>query len=122
LPEIAKNGEKDHGKMPTGKQATENCNWKIRQRKNDRVGKKGNVKLICPEGRVTAYLGYRNNASRNNEQRKMVIYMDRPIFCDFSRCCYVLSGGGSVESVLKKKKKEGYGGEVGQQCREIIKG
>ena len=30
--------------------------------------------------------------------------------------------GGSVESVLKKKKKEGYGGEVGQQCREIIKG
>jgi len=40
----------------------------------------------------------------------------------FSMLLCPVRGGESVESVLKKKKKEGYGGEVGQQCREIIKG
>ena len=37
----------DHGKMPTGKQVTENCKWKNSITKNDGgVGKKANVKLV----------------------------------------------------------------------------
>ena len=52
---------KDHGKMPTGKKVTKNCNWKIRQRKNDRVGKKGNVKLASRRA-GNSFLRYKNNA------------------------------------------------------------
>ena len=45
LPEIAKNGKKITGKCQR-KTGNRKLQLNIRQRKNDRVGKKGNVKLV----------------------------------------------------------------------------